>query len=425
MKTKLLTLALLAGAVAVTAETLPPLKDGNAPETFEELWSGFDPRREPLDVEILHEWEQDGVVMKVLRYRVGIFKGEKAMMAAVYGYPKGGSNLPALVQIHGGGGSGTEEPVLANAKEGYATISIAWDGRIRAKAYPIDNQAKQLFWEGKSDHPDYRKTTDWGDLQGFFYPRRYQDKRDPAHHLDAVDSPRNSSWFLWTIGARRAITFLERQPEVNGEKIGVYGHSMGGELTIAVAGSDPRVKAASPSCGGITYKSRGKADEILSSRRSQRRISCPILFLMASNDFNGRIHDLPGAVERLKSKEWRVVSAPHRNHSAEPAHHASVTLWFDQFLKGEFSMPENPRTNLALKTEDGTPVFTVTPDTSGRILSVDVYYTQQDESNYTERLVAMSKYWRHAPARESNGTWTARLPVFSTDRQLWVYADIS
>jgi hypothetical protein len=121
--------ALLSGE---ETETLPPLKDGKAPETFEELWSGFDPCKEPLDVEVLNEWEQDGVVLKVLRYRIGIFKGKKAMMAAVYGYPKGAKNVPGLVQIHGGGGAGTEGPVLANAKEGYATISIAWDGRIRA-----------------------------------------------------------------------------------------------------------------------------------------------------------------------------------------------------------------------------------------------------------------------------------------------------
>ena len=44
-----------------------------------------------------------GVVLRVLRYRIGIFKGQKAMMAGVYGYPKGGENLPGLVQIHGGG----------------------------------------------------------------------------------------------------------------------------------------------------------------------------------------------------------------------------------------------------------------------------------------------------------------------------------
>lgn len=255
MKTILITLLAFFCALSVSAdETLSPLKNGKAPETFEELWSGFDPRKEALDVEVLHEWEQDGVVMKVVRYRVGIFKGKKAMMAAVYGYPKGAKEVPGLVQIHGGGGAGTEGPVLANAKEGYATISIAWDGRIKAAEYPIDNEAKQLFWEGKTDDPKYRKTTDWGDLAAFFFPRRYQDQKILVHQFDPVDSPRNSNWFLWTIGARRAITFLEQQPEVDGEKIGVYGHSMGAELTIAVAGSDSRVKVASPSCGGIANK---------------------------------------------------------------------------------------------------------------------------------------------------------------------------
>lgn len=419
-------LILFSCAIGVMAdETLAPLENGKAPETFEELWSGFDPRKEPLDVEVLHEWEQDGVVLKVIRYRVGIFRGKKAMMAAVYGYPKGGTKLPALVQIHGGGGSGTEGPVLANAKEGYATISIAWDGRIRSSGYPIDNDAKQLFWDGKKDDPKYRPTTDWGDLQGFFFPRRYPKQAGREHQLDPVASPRNSHWFLWTIGARRAITFLEQQPEVDGEKIGVYGHSMGGELTIAVSGSDSRVKAASPSCGGITYKSRREEDEVLSSKFSHGRITCPILFLNASNDFNGKIHDLPPAIERLATDEWRVISAPHLNHTCGPSHYVSVPLWFNQHLKSEFVMPKNPETDLVLKTADRTPVFTVTPDDLREILSVDIYYTEQDESNYTERLVAMSKYWRHAPATESDGTWTAPVPAFSTDRQLWVYADIA
>ena len=418
-------LILFSCAIGIKAdETLPPLKNGKAPETFEELWAGFDPRKEPLDVEVLHEWEQDGVVLKVILYRVGVFKGKKAMMAAVYGYPKGGTKLPALIQIHGGGGSGTEGPVLTNAKEGYATISIAWDGRIRAKEYPIDNEAKQLFWEGKTDDPAYRKTTDWGDLGAFFFPRRYEDRKAPKHQLDPVDSARNSQWFLWTIGARRAITFLEQQPEVDGEKIGVYGHSMGGELTIAVSGSDSRVKAASPSCGGITYKSRREEDEILSSKFSHGRITCPILFLNASNDFNGQIHDLPPAIERLATDQWRVVSAPHLNHSCGPSHYVSVPLWFNQHLKSEFVMPKNPETNLVLKTADKTPVFSVAPDRTREVLSVDIYYTQQDESNYMERLVTMSKYWQHAPATESDNKWTARLPLFSTDRQLWVYADI-
>ena len=64
---------------------------------------------------MLKEWEEDGVVVKVLRYRIGVFKGKKAMMAAVYGYPKGGENLPGLVQIHGGGQYADYRAPLTNA----------------------------------------------------------------------------------------------------------------------------------------------------------------------------------------------------------------------------------------------------------------------------------------------------------------------
>ena len=49
-------LILFSCAIGIKAdETLPPLKNGKAPETFEELWAGFDPRKESLDVEVLHE----------------------------------------------------------------------------------------------------------------------------------------------------------------------------------------------------------------------------------------------------------------------------------------------------------------------------------------------------------------------------------
>jgi len=54
-------------------ESLPVLKDGKPPQNFEELWAGYDPRKEPLEVEVLKTWEEDGVVMKILRYRIGVF----------------------------------------------------------------------------------------------------------------------------------------------------------------------------------------------------------------------------------------------------------------------------------------------------------------------------------------------------------------
>lgn len=140
---------------ASRAETLGALRPGEeAPKTFAEMWAGFDPRTEPLEVEMLKEWEEDGVVMRVLRYRAGIFKGKKAMIAAVYGYPKVGSKLPGLVQIHGGGQYADYKAVLTNGKRGYATISIAWAGRISAPNYLVNPEVVKLFWKGKRKTPD-------------------------------------------------------------------------------------------------------------------------------------------------------------------------------------------------------------------------------------------------------------------------------
>jgi hypothetical protein len=118
-------------------ETLPALKKGQAARNFDEMWAGFDSRTEPMEIEVLQEWEEDDVVLQVLQYRIGVFKGQKAMMAAVYGYPKGKSNLPGLVQIHGGGQYADYKACLANGKRGYATISLAWAGRISAPDYRV------------------------------------------------------------------------------------------------------------------------------------------------------------------------------------------------------------------------------------------------------------------------------------------------
>jgi dienelactone hydrolase len=98
--------------------------------------------------------------------------------------------------------------------------------------------------------------TDWGKLDATHPPQR-----NKANHfagpltpdeftLDSVESPRNSNWFLVLTAARRAVTFLEQQPEADPSRIGAYGHSMGGKLTTDLAGIEPRIKAAVPSCGG-------------------------------------------------------------------------------------------------------------------------------------------------------------------------------
>ena len=77
--------------------------------------------------------------------------------------------------------------------------------------------------------------TDWGKVDPTQGPQFYSKalrkgwKRNllpDEFSIDPVPSPRNSNWFLLTVAARRAITFLEQQPEVDPEQIGFAGFSM-------------------------------------------------------------------------------------------------------------------------------------------------------------------------------------------------------
>ncbi len=344
----MLLIALVVGARAVgqEPETLPPLDGAAPPENFEEMWKDFDPRAEPLDVETLHEWEEDGVVLRVLRYRHWSFQRSKGNDGRVYGYPKDGWDLPGLVQIHGGGQFADYRAVLANARRGYATISIAWAGRISTPDYRVSEREVKLFWEGKTDDPKYRTTTDWGPLDAYHAPCRnpkngFAFVKPAAWTLDPVESPRNNAWFLCALAARRALTFLEKQPEVNGDKLGVYGHSMGGKITVMTTAADSRVKAAAPSCGGISNR---PTDNDLYAATIQdgvslKHISCPIIFLSPANDFHGHIDDLARAVTEIQSDDWRVTCAPHHNHQDTAQYMINGLLWMDQHSERHFHFP--------------------------------------------------------------------------------------
>ena len=415
---------LFLASVAHGAESLPPLLNGEAPVTVDETWAGFDPCKEPLDVEVLKEWEEDGVVVKVIRFRVGVFKGQKSMLAAVYGYPKGAENLPALVQIHGGGQSAQSSFVVKDAKNGYATISIAWAGRINATHYKVTNKEKETFWTGDTSHPDYRVTTDWGAVDAYHHHCRFKGnnfvQNPPSDStVDSVVSPRNSGWFLATMGARRAITFLEQQPQVDGDRIGVYGMSMGGKLTVLTTGADSRVKASAPACGGISnLTTSGRVLPGVADDSYLERITCPIMFLTPSNDFHSQVQDIPGAVEAVQTDDWRVVSSPNRNHSDRSEYSVGTLLWFDQHLKGEFTVAQTPEVKVSLKNQRKAPIVAVSPDRSQKIRSLDVYYTQDGEKK------AADKFWHLAKPVELGGNSYFELPLSSTDKPLWLYADV-
>jgi len=223
----LLSLLLLPALVAHAGDT------GRVPQTARELWAGLDPAAEPLDVQVVKEWEDGDAGLRYLLYTVGTLKGRKPRMAAYYAFPRGGRSLPAILHLHGGGQRASSDTVRYWTKLGYAAMSINWGGK------PVEGD----------DAPN----TDWAGLAaGFREPRHHNDVSPGQDTLHDVPHPANSSWHLCALAARRALTFLQQQPEVDGGRLGLTGHSMGGRLTVLTA-IDPRVKAAVPSVGGSGF----------------------------------------------------------------------------------------------------------------------------------------------------------------------------
>jgi hypothetical protein len=203
---------------------------------------------------------------------------------------------------------------------------------------------------------------------------------------------------------------------------------MGGKLTVLTS-TDSRVKAAAPSCGGISdrYNDSELFRRTLGDDVSLKEITCPIFFLSPANDFHGRLGDLPKAVDEIKSMNWRVTCSPHHNHQDTPPYEVAALLWFDEHLKGTFATPTTPKVMLKLNDGNGVPTLTVVADNSKPIRSIDVFYTQHGKPNETrsDRDNSMHRFWHHAAAQPAGCQWIAELPVGSTDKPLWAYANVS
>ena len=391
------------------------------PQTLTELWAGFDPRKDPLDIEVLKEWELDGVVCRIVRYQVGVFKGAPSRVAAFYAFPKGGTKLPAILEMHGGGQSASLNSVVTYAKRGYASISINWGGNKMSLG--------QETWSGPQ--------TDWGKLDATHPPQRNKANHfagpltPDEYTLDAVESPRNSNWFLVLMAARRAITFLEQQPEVDATRIGAHGHSMGGKLTTNLAGIDKRIKAAVPSCGGsgdlaeseavVPGGSRTKRTDMelacVSDNAYIPLITCPVLWLSPTNDFHAHIDNMAWNWRNLPDDRTRFSISPHLNHRHTDEHAITEHLWFEEHLKGAaFRMPQTPQMVLDIKTADGVPRVTVTPDDSKPVQRVDIYYSLDPH--------ALTRFWRDAKAMKTGKQWKAECPVMNLEQPIFTFANV-
>lgn len=149
------------------------------------------------------------------------WQGKPTRVFAYYGMPsvKPGEKVPAMVLVHGGGGSAFAPWVRLWVSRGYAAIAMDTCGCISSGGYsnhPRDAQGGPPGWGG----------------------------------FDQIDQPIEDQWTYHAVAdVILAHSLIRSFPQVDARRVGLTGISWGGYLTCIVAGVDDRFKFAAPVYG--------------------------------------------------------------------------------------------------------------------------------------------------------------------------------
>jgi len=436
------------------------------PQNVGDLWGSLQNRIEndPLNAGTHTTWTEahsngsgDTITISRITYELGTLTGTQnsatPVIAGYYARPTGGTNLPGLVQNHGGGQNADSHYAKYLAEQGYAALSINWGG------YHLENRNPN---EPASPEGQLHPNTNWDGLpagfrrentidnpleypvtEAIFYefinPKVYSD----GQTLYDFPHPLNSTWTLNGYAVRRAITYLQSLPEVDDSKIGVMGWSRGGRTTV-MSSTDPRITVLAPGGGGTGYvyedfwglpdtaRLMGEVPEDIELFNSTvadqaywHYISAPLLFLNASNDFYAPFDlatkslSIHGAGLNEISPANILVAEPHFNHRLTDPALAARMLWLRHHLIGDVEFPGISDSELEMTTTGGVPVFKVYPDTSTSyaIDSVEIYYGTDRDSR--------TRFWRDAGAVDQGTHWEAALPIFDAEDMLAAHAVIT
>lgn len=365
-----------------------------------DLWRGYDPEALPLEVEVLQSWQEEGCTYEKLRFTGEIADGVKTRVFAIQGAPTEGKKRAGLLHIHGGGQTASLAWVKFWAKRGYVCVTFDFCGP----------------WEKRTEF------TDWG-------PIKHANMATANGGFQVHPTPRESSWYHWTVAARRALTLLAKHPAVDPKRLGIFGISVGGNLTWMVAGSDKRVKVAAPIYGsGYNYDDRKAkwgfpplSDDLkvfkqtLSPEAHAPLVRCPVLHLDATNDFHAWM-DYSYEILGNAHGPVRQAFTPRYNHHIEPEQAANLEKWMDWHLRGGKPFPETPRLNLALNAEH-IPRAQVAVKEAREVQKVEIYYALGDK-------IPPARYWRSATVHKNGTRWEAALPIMDAADSLFAFANV-
>jgi dienelactone hydrolase len=316
-------------------------------------------------------------------------------------------NLPAVVLVHGGGGTAFSEWVWLWAKRGYAAIAMDLSGRKPA-APNFDPQTGELIVVRNQRSIERTRLERGGPEQGH------------VEKFSNVGGDVTDDWQYHAVSAViRAHSLVRSFDEVDAERTAVTGISWGGYLTCLVASIDDRFKAAVPVYGcGFLYDGesvqRPLIDQLETDKRDEwirryepsswlPRCRTPILFVNGTNDKHYPLRSYARSYGLVEGpRQIRIEVNMGHGHVAGWAP-AEIGLFMDHRLKDGDPLPQlgKPRRN-------GTRV-TVPFESAVPLTRAQIHYT-------TDTGPLVERRWQSVDATVDQATIVATHP---SDATIW------
>jgi dienelactone hydrolase len=219
------------------------------------------------------------------------YQGRPTKFYAYVGYPANVTGrVPAVVLVHGGGGTATAPWVKYWNAKGYAALSLDTAGHLPVKTS-----------ESKPGRPGWKTVNSMGAPWGGQppWPRGFA---DPA-------LPPEEQWLYHAVAdSILSVSYLASRPEVDSSRIGIVGISMGSIVCSIVGGLDPRLAFVVPQyiggnndLGNVWYADIKKHPEVMSwdpaNFYRQPKGKAHWLWINGDNDKYG--------VPTMTTKSWR------------------------------------------------------------------------------------------------------------------------
>lgn len=291
-------------------------------KTPTQVWEGFNPIKEPLEASLLLNFEEADMQCTEYLFTSETIEDEKLRVWCKLIVDKNWKEKhPVVLVLPSFDGSEETETAIRLVENGYGALIVDYNGKY------ADNDLHTIF----------PKQLDYAKLENA-----------KSHLLDFKQSANDTPWFVWAKICRRALSFTSNLLMSDSDRIAVLGIKEGAQLAWILAGCDGRVKTAIPILGGGYLYEAPESDDpeeklLLEDKQRiwttgigaetyARSISCPILYITASNNGYSNIDRASNILDFVPIKQKALLISERTSNQITLKCFESLINWLKLFL---------------------------------------------------------------------------------------------